>query len=470
MSKTVLAGASVSSSSSAAVAATPEVDGLESPRRQWAMFALLAGTFLSTLDASIANIALPTISRDLASSASSTVWVINAYQLAVAVSVLPLAALGERFGLKRFYLFGIGLFVLASLACAQAPSLGFLVASRTLQGLGGACAATLGPALFRNVVPQRMAGRSIALLGLTVAISAACGPTVASSILALADWRWLFYVNLPVGLLVLGIGIWVLPRVPQLPRPFDLVGAVLNAALFALLIIGVGGLGYALAGGDRAPIYELVIAAVIGFVLFKHQIAAKAPLVPIDLLKLPILSLSVLTSICSYTAQTLAYVSLPFLLEHGLGRSTLDTGLLITPWPLVIVLVAPLSGRLSDRYPAGILSSIGLATLGIGLLFLATLPAMPSPANIIWRMIVCGIGFGFFQTPNNRALLTSGPRERSGAAGGIMTMARMIGLTFGAALTALVFEVSGTQGAGYALYTAAGFAFFGAIISVMRLR
>jgi DHA2 family multidrug resistance protein-like MFS transporter len=442
-------------------------DGLEGPQRHWAVFAILLGTFMGNLDAAIANIAMPVISHDLGSSASTTVWVVNAYQLAIGVAVLPLAAMGELFGYRRVFLSGVIIFTLGSAACAMSSSIAELITARVLQGLGGACLAVIGPALVRSVFPHRMAGRGIALLALTVAISSSLGPSVAAAVLRVADWRWLFGVNIPISVCVFAAAMAVVPRRDGVARPFDVGGAVLSGAALTLLILGVGGLGKG--HGDMASVMELSAAAVVTFILIIHQRNHKAPLVPMDLLRIPLFSLSMLTSICSYAAQTLAMVSLPFLLEHHLARNPTITGMLITPWPLVIVFVAPLSGRLSERYPAGILCSLGLAVLAAGLALTAGLPVSPSNAQIAWRIALCGIGFGFFQTPNNRVLLTSGPRERSGAASGMMTMARIIGMTLGAAFAAVLFEIGGDHGTVIALAGGAVFAGIGVILSCLRM-
>lgn len=184
---------------------------------------------------------------------------------------------------------------------------------------------------------------------------------------------------------------------------------------------------------------------------------------------LQVLSLSSLTSICSYIAQTLAYLGLPFLLQHQLARTATETGLLVSPWPLVIVFIAPLAGRLSDRYAPGLIGGVGLAILAIGLGLLAALPTVPADADIVWRVLICGVGFGLFQTPNNRIMLTSAPKERSGAAGALMTMARMIGLTLGAALAALVFGVYGQAGAHVALIGAEIAAALGLVVGAVRV-
>ena len=442
-------------------------DGLQGTQRHWAVFGILLGTFLGNLDAAIANIAMPVISSDLGASAATTVWVVNAYQLVMAITVLPLAVLGDRLGYRRLYLVGLLIFTLGSAACAMSWSITTLIGSRAFQGLGGSCMAAMGPALLRSVFPQKIVGRGIALLGLTVAVSASLGPTAAAAILHVANWPWLFGINVPIAICLLSIVLIAVPAGSGVPRPFDAGGAVLGGVALTLLILGVDGLGQ----GDSARMstVELIAGLLVVAVLVVHQRTRVTPLLPLDLLRIPLFSLSILTSICSYSAQTLAMVSLPFLLEHELARNTTVAGLLITPWPLVIVFVAPLAGRLSDRYPAGVLGSIGLAILATGLLLTALLPASPSDLDIAWRVALCGIGFGFYQTPNNRVLLASGPRERSGVASGMMATARVVGMTLGAAIAAVAFDLGGARGTTIALLGGAAFAGVGIVLSCLRL-
>ena len=441
-------------------------DGLPMPARLWAVAGILLGTFLGTLDSSIANVALPTIAADLGGTPAASVWVVNGYQLATAVALLPFATVGERSGAKRLYPAGVLLFTAASLGCAVAPGLGTLISARVVQGLGGACTSVVGGVLMRTVFPQRLLGRGIALFGLTVAISTALGPSVAAGILSVASWRWLFAINLPIGALALVIAARFLPVSRPQHRPFDWMGALLNALGISLLVLGVDVMGKSMVLGAAEIAAGLVLMA--GLLL--HQRSRPHPLVPLDLLRIRLFTLSFGTSICSYAAQTVAYVSLPFFFQHGLGYSEVHTGLLITPWPLVIVVAAPLSGYLSDRYPAGILSSIGLGCLAAGLLALALLPATPADWDVVWRMVLCGIGFGFFQTPNNRAILTAGPASRTGAANGMLAQARLLGTTLGAAVVALGFGLFGSDGATMPLLlTGAAFAVTGAVVSLGRL-
>lgn len=442
--------------------------GMAPGRLRWASIAILLGTFMGVLDGSIANVALPAIAADLRTAPADAVWVVNAYQLAMAVAVLPLAALGERIGYKRVFVAGLLLFTGASILCAAAPSLPLLIAARVLQGLGGACVSTIVPALLRAVYPSKQVGRGVGYLALTVGLAAAMGPTVAAAILSAASWRWLFWVNLPIGLADVVLASRLLPHQDGVPRPFDLAGSILNAVALALLIIGVGSLGDRTAMGLAA--LEIALAVVAGILLIRHQRGRPAPLVPLDLMRIPMLRLSAGTSTCSYTAQTMAMLAMPFLLVSEMGRSASVTGLLMTPWPLVIVGVAPLSGRLSDRYRSDVVGAAGLAVFSVGLVVLAMLPAQASNVDVTWRVALCGIGFGLFQTPNNRLMLTCAPRERSGAAGGLMTMARMIGMTLGAALATILLDLEGTRGALRALVVAAVAAAGGFAVSLWRLR
>ena len=442
-----------------------ESEGLPARRRTLVMLAVVCGVLLMSLDGAIANIALPTIARDLEVSDAATVWVVNAYNLGSVVCLLPAAALGEIFGLKRVYAFGLILFTLSSLACALAPSLTVLIAARLAQGVGTACIAAIGPAVVRDIYPRRMIGSGLAMIALSVAVGGTAGPTVASLILSVATWPWLFLVNVPIGMIAVPMFIALArPGRPQ-PRPFDYVATLLSAAALGLLLIGVDTLGKAEHG---MALGEIAVGLVCGVLLVGHQSGRTNALLPLDLLKIPLLSLSLVTSICSYSAQILAYVSLPFLFETVMHRSQIATGLLVTPWPLMIVIAAPIAGRLSARYPAALLGSIGLALLATGLGLMAALPDQPADWNIAWRMALCGIGFGFFQTPNNATIMTAGPQNRAGAAGGMLAVARTLGWCVGSALVTLIFSLSHGNATVLCLQVACGFALAGAIVSVSR--
>jgi DHA2 family multidrug resistance protein-like MFS transporter len=444
----------------------PEL-GLPLPQRYWAIVVVALGITLAVLDSAIANVALPTIARDLHASAAASIWVVNAYQLAVTISLLPLASLGDRIGYRRVYLSGLMLFTVASLGCALATSLPTLALARVIQGFGAAGIMSVNTALVRMIYPPTQLGRGVAINAMVVAVSSAVGPTVASGVLAIAPWPWLFAINVPIGIAAVVSGFKALPVNAGHKAPYDYLSALMNAFVFGLLIFAVDGLGHGEARGYVA--LEAMGAVVIGYFFVRRQLTQPAPLLPVDLLRIPVFALSIGTSVCSFAAQMLAFVSLPFMLQDTLGLSQVQTGLLMTPWPLVIVVAAPLSGVLSDRLSAGWLGGIGLVGLTVGLLLLATLGAHPEPLQIAWRMALCGAGFGIFQSPNNRTMLAAAPRERSGGASGMLGTARLTGQTLGAALVALIFGVAPLHGPTIALYVAACFSAVASVISTLRV-
>ncbi len=442
--------------------------GIPVPQRYWAIVVIGLGLTLAVLDGAIANVALPTIARDLHASASASIWVVNAYQLSITISLLPLASLGDRIGYRRIYTAGLALFTVASLGCSLAGSLPALALVRVVQGFGAAGIMSVNTALVRTIYPANRLGRGIAINAMIVAVSSAVGPTVASAVLSVASWPWLFAINVPIGIVAVIGAVRALPMNPGHPTPYDYLSAVMNAIVFGLLIFIIDGLGHGEAAGWL--IVEGIAFLVVGYVFVRRQLTRPAPLLPIDLLKIPIFALSIATSVCSFCAQMLAFVSLPFLFQNVFGFDQVQTGLLITPWPFVIIFAAPIAGVLSDRYSAGILGGIGLMALTVGLVLMTTIGPHPSVFAITWRMALCGAGFGIFQSPNNRQMLSAAPRERSGGASGMLGTARLTGQTVGAALVALIFGVSPNRGPMIALTVAAAIAGLASVVSLMRLR
>ena len=430
---------------------------------------LMVGLAMSCLDSAIVNVALPAIAHDLHANASDSIWVVNAYQLAVLISLLPFASFGDLFGYRRVYRFGIVLYTAAALISATANSLEMLTLGRALQGLGAAGLMSVNTALVRFTYPRRQLGRGIAVVSLVVAVSSAAGPSVAAAILSLASWPWLFAVNVPIGIATFLLSLRFLPYTPPSEHRFDLWSALLCALMFATLISGISGAGHNQPA--RYVALEFVGAIAVGWLLIRRQLTDPMPVLPIDLFRRPIFALSVTTSVCSFVAQGIAFVALPFYFHDVLGASAVATGLLMTPWMVMTAIMAPIAGRLADRYPAGILGGIGLSVLAAGFVLLAFLPVHPTTIEIAWRVAVCGLGFGFFQAPNNRAIVASAPRERSGGAGAIQGTARLLGQSIGAAFVALVFGVAeGGHSAGTAILFAAGFGAIGALASLSRDR
>lgn len=442
--------------------------GLPHPQRQWAILTVFCGLIMAVLDGSIANIALPSISRQLGTDPGHTIWVVNAYQLTVTICLLPLSSLGDILGYKRVYRIGLATFLVGSLLCALSVNLPMLVAARVLQGIGGAGIMSVNTALVRYIYPPTKLGRGIGLNALVVGITTGIGPSVGALILSFASWQWLFAINVPVAIIALNLSRWALPVTPPQPRAFDYPSALLSAVVIGLFVLGVDGLGHDAL--RRAAVGGLIAALLLGWWLARMERGKAAPLVPVDLFANRAFTLAVGTSFCSFMTQMLAFVALPFYLEYQLGRSLQETGLLITPWPLMVAVMAPLSGRLSDRFPASVLAGLGLGLLCTGLVLLAMLDRGSTSLDVLWRMAMCGLGFGLFQSPNNRAMIGATPSHRSGGASGAQATTRLLGQTTGTAVVALLFALEGTSASRTALGVAAGVAAVGAAVSLARLR
>ncbi len=439
-------------------------------------------TAMSVLDGQIANTALPAIAHDLGASPVTSIWVVNAFQLAVTATLLGFAALGELRGHGRVYRAGVIMFVAGSLACALARSLPLLVAARAFQGIGASAIVSISPAILRDIFPRAQLGRALGLNALVVATSAAAGPTVGGFILAVLPWPWLFAINVPFGLASIALNRALPPDHDRKPGWLDFPSVITSALGFALLIWGLDGIARHEAAWSIA--LRLAAGVISGTVFVRRQFALPQPMIALDLFRIGPFWMAGATSFTSFVSQGIAFVALPFFFQVALGRTPLESGLLLTSWPLAVAIIAPLAGRLSDRFSAGILSTTGLAVFTIGLALYALLPPHPSTAAIVLHGIVCGLGYGFFQSPNNRELIGSAPRSKSASASGLLATFRLGGQTLGASLVAIVFGAFGASLAGAGtqaqelvahatpavLWLACGFAGLATLASALRLR
>ncbi|MBX3482837.1 MFS transporter [Phenylobacterium sp.] len=441
------------------------IGGSGAGQRAVAIFAVLSAMTLVVLDAGVANVALPALGDALGAAPDRAMLVVTAYQAGLVMALLPAGALGERFGRRRVFALGVGVFAGASALCALAPSLPWLVAARLLQGLGGAAIMALGVALLRLSVPAGRLGAAIGWNALTVALASAAAPSLGAAILSVADWPALFAVNLPLAAATLAAS-RALPSSPPSATAPDAISMGLNAAALGALVLAAES---ALTAPRMAV--ALLAGGAGGLTLLMRREAPKAePLVPLDLLRSEPFRLSVVASVCCFAAQSAGLLALPFLLQHGFGRSPLEAGLLITVWPLSVAIAAVAAGRLSDRLPTAWLCALGGALLSAGLAGAGAGPPEIGPARLVPFLALAGIGFGLFQSPNNRNLLLSAPAGRSGAAGGMQGTARVTGQTVGSVGTALLFSLAAPVAAPQiALMAAAAFALAAGLVSLFRI-
>ncbi|THU01940.1 MFS transporter [Lampropedia puyangensis] len=435
-------------SSSTPSAANAGQDGLPTAQRRKAVFVILLGLVLVVLDGTIVTLALPRIAHAFDVPAASAVWVVTGYQLAVLGLLLPMASLGERLGFRRVYLWGMVLFAISSALCTLSQSLWQLVACRVAQGLAGAAVMGVNAALVRQTYPSHLLGRGIALNAMTVAISSVAGPSFAALVLSALSWPWLFAINVPLAILTVWLGRKHLPANVRSPnQPFSALDWCLNMAAFALVFWGFDGLvTHGFSDGQLTPSgyssaqgLAIGIAAWLWYLYRQRRLAT--PLFPLDLLRIPAFSLSMCASICAFSAQMLTFIALPFLSMSILQQSPLQTGILVSVWPVAIALTAPFAGRLIGHIQGATLGLLGMALLSLGLALTAALPLHTEMGWHVLTLALCGIGFGLFQAPNNHIIMTVGPKNRSGAAGGMLGTARLTGQSLGAALAAGIFAL-----------------------------
>jgi DHA2 family multidrug resistance protein-like MFS transporter len=419
------------------------VDGVPMPRRLYAIIAMTAGNILAVMDGNIVNVALPTIARDLHVAGSSAILIVTVYQLTLVMLLLPLSSLGARIGLRRVYQFGQALFAVTTLLCFFANSLPFLLIVRIGQGIGAAAVLSVSAALIRSIYPSAKLGRGLAFNTVVICATSAAAPTLGGLILGFAPWPWIFALGLPFALLSLLFG-RNLPTTPLNRRPYDYQSALMSAGTFGLII---GGLESGVHGDSPVVAAAIVLAGGILAVFFvRRELRSHLPIMPVDLLGQRTIAMAAFGSLCAYVGSMIFLVSIPFRLQHGYGFTPETTGAMMAPWPASMMIFAPIAGALSDRFPAGLLGSIGMSIACIALLTMAWLPIHPTYWDIAWRMAMCGASFGLFFSPTVRLIIGSAPKARVASAGGLTSTTRLLGQTLGATVTAIILARAGGDG------------------------
>ncbi len=402
------------------------------------MFSVAMGTFLGTIDGSIVNVALPTLEEQLGADFATVQWVVVAYLLVTTSMMLGVARLGDMIGKKRIYMTGMALFTASSVLCGLAPSIGFLIGFRVVQGLGAVMMQALGFGLVTEAFPRSERGRALGILGTVVSIGISIGPTIGGLLIGTVGWRAIFLVNLPVGI----AGLFLVRRfVPDWRPPggqrFDFWGAAL--LLVTLIMLALGLTFGPDTGWTEPAILSLLAGAVTGFAVFllvESRIAQ--PMIDLRLFRDSLFSVSLLTGFMVFVVIAGMFV-LPFYLERVKGLETRQVGLMLTVFPVALGLCAPVAGSLSDRYGSRGISLLGLVIFGLGCISLATLKEDTSTLSYILHVLPAGIGVGLFQSPNNSAIMGSAPRERLGVVSGLLSLSRTFGMVMGIPLMGAIF-------------------------------
>ncbi len=445
--------------------ATDEHPGLPLPRRWWAIAAISFGTAVLVLDGSIANVALPTMARELGVTNSVITNVVTIYQLVLVMLLLPFSSLGDRIGHRRMYQYGQGVFMLASALCLLADNLPVLLLLRAFQAIGAAMALSVSAGMLRQIYPASRLGTGLGVNSVIVASSSALAPTLGGYIVSHAPWEWVFVAAAPLAIVSLLMGQALPDPLPQ-DRKTDWLSAGWSALTMLLLVGGIqiGTHGSVVPG---AAISLLGVVSLVHLVRRERQVAN--PVLPVDLLARPVIGLSVLAGMASFIAAGTLMLSLPFTLQVSLGYSPQQVGLLLLPFPLTMLVISPLAGWLSDRIAPTKLGVAGMAVAITGLLLLAFMPERPSEWGIAARLGFTALGFGLFFAPNTRLLISRAPRDRAAAAGGLMSTSRLFGQTLAAVIVGML--LAGGLGMGpVPMLVACALAVVAAVCSVTRYR
>jgi len=413
------------------------------------------GMFMTTLDASIVNIGLPTIAHAFGTSLGGAVeWVIIGYLVVIASLLLTIGRLSDMVGRPRIWMAGLAVFTVGSAVCGAAPSLALLIAARGLQGVGAALILATSTAILTDAVGPAQRGRALGWSAVAIAFGVSTGPTIGGLLTEYLSWRWIFYVNLPIGLGALGIAHRLLPRDARRTRVrFDVPGALLLAVGVAALNLGVSfGSTWGWRSARLLGTMALGVGALAAAVAIERR--TTAPAMDVHLVRNRVFVSALASMVFSMMALFAVGFLLPFYFEELRGYSSARAGVLLTPFAITVGVVAPVAGTMADRYGSRWLAPLGLAIATVGLLLLARLEPASAIADVAWRLVVVGFGQGLFQSPNTRALMSAAPAAEQGEASGLLAMARVSGQALSVGVAGAVFTSLGGAAAGNTLLSA----------------
>jgi len=399
--------------------------------RPWILLVTSLAAFIATAMATAINVVLPTLSLELGAPFATIQWVVLAYVLATIALVPIIGRLGDMFGQTRLFLIGHALYALGSLLCAFAPGAGALIAFRTIQGAGSAAMTALGVAILTDTTPAHQRGRAIGLHGALISAGVVLGPSLGGIVSDYLSWRWIFVAGTLIALVGLVVSARVLPPSPRSPRvEFDIAGAI---TLFSALLSLSLALTWGQVRGFLDPaILMLFLAALVLTLLFGAiERRASAPVLDLRIFRNPDLTIGLASGLTTFIAITGVIFLMPFFLGNVLGYPLAQIGVLMAIVPVVLVVMAPIAGSLSDRFGPRPVTVVGMLSLLLGYTLVGTLNEGVTPLGYVLRFLPVGLGMGLFQTPNNAAIMGAARRGASGVTGGLLTLTRFLGQVIG---------------------------------------
>jgi len=414
--------------------------GLGETQKWGVLIAIGIGTFMTALDTSVVNTVLPIIGQNFNATIANVEWVVTIYLLVLSGLLLSFGRLGDMRGHKAIYITGFGIFMFGSLFSGAAPNVGLLIAFRGLQALGAAMLAANSPAILTKSFPVQQRGQALGLQATMTYLGLTVGPSVGGWLATLFSWRIVFYINLPVGLAAIWLSLKFIPNDPShyQAEQFDYPGAITFLLGLGALLLGLNqGVEW---GWTSIPILALLVSAIILLVLFVYiEVQSKQPMLDLSLFKQLPFSMTAASAVINYIGVYSSIFLMPYYLIQGRGFSSAQAGLILTAQPVIMAVIAPISGTLSDRIGTRLPAVFGMAVLSGGLYALSRLTAQSSIESIMIALAIVGLGTGAFISPNNSALMGSAPKSRQGIAAGILATCRNFGMVLGVGIAGAIF-------------------------------
>lgn len=413
------------------ISATYQEDKEIQKKRWMILIVLNIFTFMSTLDGSIVNIALPELSKQLKLPMAQIEWVTTGYLMAICAAILFFGKLGDIVGKIRIFKIGTIVFVIGSMLCGFSLSLPALLASRVIQAIGASMTMANSQGIVTDIFPANERGKALGFIGTFVSLGSIAGPSLGGIMVSTLGWEYIFWVNIPIGVIAILLGWKVLPKdLTRTKSTIDVPGSLLFAifiiSLFAGLLLGQQ-LGY----GDSLIVTSLIVAIASFIAFLWTELRRKEPLLQLSLFKNPLFSLSILCGFLVFTANFCFNIIAPFYAQNMLNLSPFEAGFLLMLLPICMVVVAPISGALSDKIGSEFLTFAGLVVMVIAQFGLAELHEGSSVVLVGVWIAMLGIGSGLFQSPNNSLVMSKVPRTQLGSAGSVNSLVRNVGMVVG---------------------------------------